>query len=144
MAITAYKDFVDTLGDIVIAGVITRLDAPPRNIETADLPASYPSAVMGQVLSEDFMTVGTPGGWPNLTAQLFIILEPTEQEQHPVNHAAALTIIDAATTALRGLSYGTLGKGHVGWSIDLTSSLIVGGDISRRFWALVITVEGEG
>lgn len=141
---TAYADFLNNLGDLAVAGVTRTLDAPPRSLETADLPASYPTAVLGTVLSEDFMTVKTQGGWPMLMAQLVIVLEPTEQEQHPVNHAAAVTMVDNVATALRAAAYGTLGKGHVSWSIDLTNNLVVGGDTSRRFWALLVTVEGEG
>lgn len=144
MAITNYETFLDALGDVVITNVSTRLNAPPRSVETADLPLSYPSAVLGEVLREDFMTVKTPGGWPQMTANLIVVLEPAEQNTYPANHALTVGLVDDAATAFRGLSHGTLGKRLVGWSIELTNSLIIGGDSTRRYWALIIAVEAEG
>lgn len=141
MTITAFATFVTALGDVSVAGVTRAYDGPPEGVETADLPASFPAALAGDVMDEGYLTVQTHGGWPHMRANLVVLLEEAGQNTVLANHAATVAMVDAVATALRGVSIGTLAKGAVTWSIGLTANFVLG---DRRYWALVAEVRAHG
>lgn len=141
MTIAAYAAFVAALANIDVEGVLRRMVYPPTRVETSDLPASFASALEGNVLEEDFMTVQTFGGWPVMRANHVVLVEAAGQDTLPANHEAAVALIDAVVTALRGTPVGVIGKGHLRWAVELQSNFILG---DQAYWAVVTTVEGEG
>ena len=139
--ITTYNTFINNLADLSVSGVVRAFDGPPPSVATADLPCSFPRAVIGE---EGPLTVQTPGGWPTFRGDLVIIVEPVGQSTSPLNHAAVVDIADALSTALRALTPNSakpLGRAPISWTIALSSSEVVG---ETPYWALVTTVEGHG
>lgn len=141
MTPTSYATFLQALAGIEVEGVILPLAVPPVRVETADLPASFATALEGMVLEEDYMTVQTFGGWPILRGNLVVLVEAAGQDTVPTNHVAVVEMVDAVVDALRGLPVGSLGKGHLRWAVEVRADYILG---DQAYWAVVTTVEGEG
>lgn len=138
---TTYEAFLAAVGDLDVVGIESKLDAPPTKLDTAELPASFPAATLGQVLSEGYMTVGTHGGWPHFTASLIVVMEPVGQSTLPENHKAAVAMIDNLTAALRASPVAGIGKSDVSWSVSLSPDFQVG---TTAYWAVVATIDGHG
>lgn len=140
MAITTYTDFLTNLGALDVAGVLQKFEQPPASVETADMPASFPRAL----ISDDIpLTFDVSGGWPGLRGELVIVIEPVGQSTTPENHAACVGIIDGINSALRAKTatgHG-LGRAPLNWNVRLTPQLIIG---DRQVWAVIATVEGKG
>jgi hypothetical protein len=142
MALTAYEDFLDSLGKLSVEGVARVFRAPPLSLETADLPAQYPQANIGQIADEGYHTVRTAGGWPHMYGQLIIVLEPVGQNTQIENHKAAIQMADNVLTAFRSIRVSTgVGRGGWNWLIELVNNHTVG---ERVYWAIIGTLEGYG
>jgi hypothetical protein len=133
--VTTYTAFVAALAGLTVTGVTSNFTAPPKQINTADLPALYPRLPQG---TEGPMTAEGQGGWPQLTAEVVIIIEPVGQNLQPTNFAAAVTLIDALSTALRSTN---LAKSKNRWTIR---QQIVNYGSETNYWTLIASVSANG
>jgi hypothetical protein len=137
MNATTYTQFSNALADLVVAGVTKRYRYLPTQLSTANLPAQFPRLPVGR---ETPLTADGQGGWPQLTGELVIAVEPLAQSRSEQSHALTLTLIDALNTALRGIAPGTLCKSKHTWSVTGRQDVI--GEVD--YWVLVATVTGNG
>lgn len=134
MTITSYTTFAGALAALSVTGVTRNLTTPPASIETADLPAMWPGLPRGE---EPPFTFQTSGGWPEITCELIIAVEPIGQSTQSANYTATLSIMDALCTALRGAE---IGRSLLRWTINTNVQVVVG---STTYWAVVATVTGN-
>lgn len=139
MTISAYADFVSGIAALTITGVTRKFDAPPDQLATADLPASFPHIPV-DATQEAPITADGQGGWPRMMADLVVVIKPTRQSKTSENYAATLAMMDAVATALRAMQKGSLSKGPLSWSIRGGIEKIGETD----FWAVVARVTGSG
>jgi len=103
-------------------------------INSASLPLMYP----GLPTSADGVVVFSGGaGLSSATMDMVIIIEPLRQNRHNVNYAAALSLMDAANTAIKAK---TLTCGIDEWAMRIEQDFIG----ETAYWMLVITVEASG
>jgi len=134
VTITSYTEFVAAVAALDIAGVTRAYTTPPGQINTADLPCSYPSLPTG---GENPITGDAAGGWPTLRVDLVVLLEPWAQSTRASNYAAALAMMDAVSVALRAA---TLAKSRPRWQMR-TEVVSIG---ETPFWAVITSVEANG
>jgi hypothetical protein len=135
---TTYRQFVDRLEALAIAGVNKRYtQGPPQSLNTADMPAQwvqFPRSNEGTITS----FVGN-GGWATMIAELVIALEAVGQNTGPENFDAAVDMMDNITTVLRANDCGiTMSK--VRWNLVLTVRAVAG----VNYWVVIATLEGNG
>ncbi len=133
-AITTYASFVSGLVALSVTGVERKYAYPPTALNTADLPAMWPGLPGG---NEGHMTFQTSGGWPELTCDLIIAVEPVAQNTQSVNYAAMITAMDNLSTALRTAS---IGRSTLTWTITGNVQIAVAGS---TYWAVIATVSGN-
>lgn len=132
---TTYTQFNTNLAALSPTGVTKKFAYPPAALNTADLPAAWTQLPEG---NEPMMTFGSYGGWVELKAQYIVAIEPAEQNTQAANYAAALTMMDAVTTALRAAT--GLCAGPVEWRIRQAIVNVAGVD----YWSVVVEVTGNG
>ena len=132
MAFT-YTGFVGNVSGMTITGVTRRYTSPPSQLNTADLPASYPRLPGGD---DQIVTLAHGKGLSSAVLELCIVLEPVRQSSTSVTYAAALTMLDAIKAALvtNASTYSI-----DAWNIQLEISQI--GDVD--YWQLVARVQGS-
>lgn len=131
------SSFMNAVANLTITGVTTKKTVLPEQINSDDLPLSFPRIPS---IDEGPFTLDGEGGWSRCTTELVILLEPTEQDLYTVNFAATATMMDNVATALRGVALGTIAKSHLTWNIG-GGTIVIG---PRRFWAVVVRVSGNG
>jgi hypothetical protein len=131
------KTFVEALAAVDVAGVKRRYKYPPMQINTADLPASFPRPPQSNY---DPMSICDDTA-DLIVAQLVIATEATGQNMQPTNYAAMLTMADNLNAALKS-NQTTLGA-MVTWVIRAqdTSPINVGG---VPYWGVSATVTKRG
>ncbi len=134
MAITTYAAFVDAIEALTVTGVAKTYQGPPASLSTADLPALWCQAPKGD---EDAITFGTAGGWPTLTVDVYLAIEPAAQNLQAENFAAQVKMMDALAAALRGL---VAGKAPISWKISAVTIVVAG----TNYWGVIATVTGRG
>ncbi len=137
MAITTYTSFVAALGALSVNGVTTKLGYISGQVETASLPVLF---VRLPENAETPLTADGEGGWPRLTAEVVIAVEPYAQNRHQQNYAATVTLIDALTTALRAVTPGAVAKSKLSWQIRAAQDYIG----ETLYWLIVARVTGNG
>lgn len=131
MAPTTYAAFSAALAGLTVSGVTRKFTEPPASVTTADLPALWPRALTG---NEPMMTFGNPGGWPVLTGELVIALEPFGQNTQGANYAAVVAMLDNLTSTLRS---NFIGRGPNIFS--LREDIVQVADAA--YWAVIATIE---
>ena len=134
MSITTYATLVSYLGALTITGVTRKFTYPPTSLATADLPAMFPQLPRGE---EAAMTFQANGGWPAMTCDLVVALEPAAQETQSANFSAAVAMLDKVSAALRGAD---VGKAPLSWRIEQTGVTVAG----INYWAVVAHVTTKG
>ena len=134
---TTYRAFVDGLEAISVTGVVrSYTQGPPSGAAgVTDCPAQYVRAPAGD---ESPVVFGSQGGFPTMTAELVILVEPVGQNRQPENFDDTVDMMDALTTALQAADCVT--KAKLRWSIRQTIDTVAGLD----YWAVVASVEGRG
>jgi len=132
-AITSYATFTTALAELSVTGVTRAFTHPPESLGTADLPALWPGLPSG---NEPMLTFQTKGGWPEMTCDLVVAVEPVPQNIQSANYDDMITIIDNLSTALRAAS---IGRGPLTWTIAGNAQVTVAGTI---YWAVIATVTG--
>jgi len=133
VAITTYSSFTSGLAALSVTGVERKYTHPPTALSTADLPAMWPGLPSGD---EPHMTFQAGGGWPQLTCDLIIAVEPVGQNTQSVNYSNMITAMDNLSTALRGAS---IGRSTLTWNITGNVQIAVAG---TTYWAVIATVSG--
>lgn len=118
----------------MVAGVAKVYHGPPASLSTADLPALWCQAPKG---NEAAMTFGATGGWPTLTVDVYLAIEPATQNLQAENFIAQVTMMDALASALRTLD---VGKAPIEWSISAVTIVVAG----TNYWGVLATVTGRG
>lgn len=132
---TSYADFVEQLAALNVDGVTRAYTEPPQQVNSTDLPISYVDMPSG---SEGSLTVQSAGGWPQMTCNLVVLVNPAMQDATPANYAKAIAMIDALSTALRSANY--LGKTSPSWNIRV-DRVFAGASL---FWAVIAEVRVSG
>jgi len=132
-AITSYSTFTTALAGLSVTGVTRKYTYPPESLGTADLPAMYVGLPSGD---EPMLTFQTKGGWPEMTCDLVVAVEPVAQNTQSANYDDMITIMDNLSTALRAAS---IGRGPLTWTITGNVQVAVAG---ATYWAVIATVTG--
>ena len=137
MAPTTYRSFVDALEAMSVTGVDRDFtQGPPLGAPgVADCPFKYIRYPGGD---ERPIVFGSHGGWPTLTAEVVIGIEPVGQKDAGNNFDDTVDLMDALNTALRALACIT--KSKLNWNIRQTIDTVAG----QQYWAVVARVEGSG
>lgn len=134
MAITTYAAFVDAIEALTVTGVTKTYQGPPAALNTADLPALWCQAPKGD---EAALTFTASGGWPTLTVDVFVAIEPAAQSMQAHNFARQVAALDNLAAALRTVH---VCKAPLSWSIRAAMISVAGAD----YWGVVATVTGRG
>lgn len=134
MAATTYAGFIDAIEALDVSGVTRVFQGPPAALSTADLPALWCQAPQGD---EDAVTFQATGGWPTLTVDVYVAIEPAAQNMQADNFAAQVEMLDNLVAALRGLS---AGKAPISWKARAATITVAG----TSYWGIVATVTGRG
>ena len=134
MAFT-YTTFVNNVAGMSISGVTRAYTAPPQQLSTADLPASYPRL---PIADNQSVTLTHGRGLLAAAVEIVVVMEPYRQGTNVVNFAACVTMIDAIETAL-ATNANTYDVDR--WNIIQT---IEEYGVDRPFWQLVARIEGSG
>lgn len=135
--ITSYADFKSAACALVISGVNRRLTYRPTKIDTADCPCQFPARIRGD---ERPLTAYGQGGWPTLTAEIWIVLGPVLQSTNEDNDDASAAMMDAASTTMRGTLPGVLGQSKSTWRIE-DGIREIG---TTQFWVVILTLTVQG
>jgi hypothetical protein len=133
---TTVTQFMASLSGISVTGVTRAYTSPPTQINTADLPCTYPR--LPTLAGTPITACGGAAMWPELNGELVLLVEPVAQERQPTNWTKVLTLIDALNTALRGA---TLAQSKASWTIRQE---IIEGKPETYYWAIVTTVTAAG
>jgi hypothetical protein len=133
-AITSFATFTAGLAALSVTGVTRKFSNPPASLATADLPAMWPGLPQG---NEPAWTFDGGGGWPELTCELIIAVEPVNQGTQAQNYAAMIAQLDYLCTALRAAS---LGRAKITWSVQANAQVQVADTV---YWAIIATVSGR-
>lgn len=135
MAFT-YAAFIDNVAGLSITGVTRQYTAPPQQLSTADLPASYPRL---PIADNQSITLTHARGLLSATVELVVVMEPYRQGSNVSNFEACVDMIDAIETALTAaaISQKQVDRWNIVQNVEEYG-------IDRPFWQLVVRVEGSG
>lgn len=133
MAFT-YKAFVDGVADMTVTGVTRKLDAPPDQLNTADMPVMYPRLPSSE---SGVVSFGSATGLRRAQMELAIVIDPNMQATTAETFATALTLMDNLTTALES-NAGTLQLDE--WQLEIGTEVIG----ESEYWLVLATVLGSG
>ena len=139
MATTTAAFITSIISTLSVTGVKRKYTEPPASLSTADLPASFP---YGFRRTQQPMTFGAHGGWPELELDIFIACEPVAQNTPPANYAQVQAMADNLDAALRASLPLAIAKGPVTWEIfGGNQQLEIAG---VAYWVVRATVIGHG
>lgn len=139
MSATLFATFVNAIADLTITGVATKFTYIPQQLSTAQLPASFVRLPEG---SDQPLTLSSAdqGGWPRLSCELVVAIEPYGQNRPQQNYAATVALIDAINTTLRSVRTGEIGKSKLSWTIRAEQDYIG----EQMYWFVVTRISGNG
>jgi len=126
---------ITALSAMSVTGVTRVYAYPPTSLNNADLPAMWvqlPTMDSGRPL-----VLSAASGWPRLTVDVIIAVEPVGTGTQAANFAAQVTLLDALDAALAATD---IGKARPDWRITAGGVTIAGND----FWALRAEVNIHG
>lgn len=129
-----YSEFVAGLANISVEGVKKVLSSPPTSLESGDLPTMWIGLPSGD---SSPITFRANGGWPTLTCDIIIAVEPAGQDIQINNYDKTITILDNLSNALRSSD---IGRSALRWSISTNVTINVSG---VAYWAVIATVSGR-
>lgn len=134
MAFT-YTDFVSDIAGMTVSGVTRQYTAPPQQLSTADLPASYPRL---PIADNQSVTLTHGRGLLTAAVELVVVMEPYRQGTNVANFTATVTMIDAIETAIvtNAADY-DIDRWNIVQSVEEYG-------IDRPYWQLVARIEGSG
>lgn len=134
MAFT-YAAFVSNIAGMTIAGVTRAYTAPPPQLSTADLPASYPRL---PIADNQSVTLTHGRGLLQVAAELVVVMESYRQGLNVDNFDACVDMIDAIETAIaaNANSY-DIDRWNIALQIEEYGA-------NRPYWQLVARIEGSG
>jgi hypothetical protein len=131
----AYATFISNIAGMTVSGVTRQYTAPPQQLSTADLPASYPRL---PIADNQSVTLTHGRGLLQAAVELVIVVEPYRQGTNITSFATCVALVDAIETALAA-NANTYEIDR--WNIVLQIEEY-GAD--RPYWQLVTRVEGSG
>ena len=134
MSITTYAELIASIEALSVTGIVHVFQGPPAALNTADLPALWCQAPKGD---EAALTFTASGGWPTLTVDVFVAIEPAAQSMQAHNFARQVAALDNLAAALRTVH---VCKAPLSWSIRAAMISVAGAD----YWGVVATVTGRG
>jgi hypothetical protein len=134
---TTYATFVGGLKDLDVTGVKRVFDGPPKSIPASDLPAMWVSLPEGDDMP---ITFDGEGGWPTLTVDVNVAVEPIELGTQPENYDGTVTVMDNLQTAIRAIVTGTISKSKLTWTIR-GGYATVG---QTTYWVVIARITGHG
>lgn len=139
MATTTAAWITSIVTTLSVTGVTRKYIQPPQNLNTADLPASFPK---GFRRSQSPMTFQTHGGWPTHELDFFIACEPVVQSRQPENYLLIQTMADNLDAAIRAALPNVISKSPLSWEIRAGDLIIEVAGIA--YWAVMATITGKG
>ena len=130
-----YTGFVNNISGMSISGVTRQYTAPPQQLSTADLPASYPRL---PIADNQSVTLTHGRGLLTAAVEIVVVMEPYRQSTNVANFAACVTMIDSIETAIVA-NANTYDIDR--WSIALQVEEY---GVERPHWQLVARIEGSG
>ena len=130
-----YTGFVNNISGMSISGVTRQYTAPPQQLSTADLPASYPRL---PIADNQSVTLTHGRGLLTAAVEIVVVMEPYRQSTNVANFAACVTMIDSIETAIVA-NANTYDIDR--WSIVLQVEEY---GVERPHWQLVARIEGSG
>ena len=85
-----YTGFVNNISGMSISGVTRQYTAPPQQLSTADLPASYPRL---PIADNQSVTLTHGRGLLTAAAEIVVVMEPYRQSTKVANFATCVTMI---------------------------------------------------
>jgi len=134
---TTYATFTDGLREMTVSGIKRVYDAPPRSIPASDLPAMWVQLPEG---GDRPITFDGEGGWAELTAEVWIAVEPLELASQPENYDATITVMDNLMTGIRAITTGSISKAKLTWTIRGGYAPIG----ETTYWMVIARVTGNG
>jgi hypothetical protein len=134
--VTTLREFTDGLAGREIAGVRTRLDAPPQVLHPASLPAQW---VQNQAVTHSPKTFKTAGGWPVLSAQFVIAHSAVGEPAKSDNWAAVVDLCDAVNAVFAG-AVGAFCRAAYEWTAR--PAVVTVGE--KGYFAVVVDVTANG
>jgi hypothetical protein len=132
---TSFNQWVDAFrsANLTITGVTRHYDEPPLSLNTADLPAAWPSIFAGGYDGDDWSC----NELNEAHSMSFIIAcEAVNQSRMPENYQLMVDLADAARTALNNIDVMTFIRPI---SIQAASINVAGND----YYGLTCTIEGS-
>ena len=140
MALLSYYDALLAVSQLSISGVertYALANGGPASLADADLPAQWvmlPGAGESALANEPVM-VGASQGLHTLRATLVVAVAPVAKGDRGAKFVESLQMLDAACTAVAGLSGGA---GPVSYTGTVTTQLVVAG---IEYWGVLVTIE---
>lgn len=131
----SYASVIAGLCGLTVTGVKRALDYQPAQINSADLPLSFPSLPTG---AHRVATLTGGMELPTLHINLLIVVEAVLQGRPEPTFDACVALIDAQAAAL---DTATLTQGVVGYSTRLEVYTFGAGENATAYWTLVTEVE---
>jgi len=125
--------FASNLAGMTVTGVVRKYNAPPEQINHADLPCSYPRLPEAE---RETVTFTALTGLRGMAIELVVVVEAVSQNLSDVNFVAAVALLDALETALAA---NAMAYEVDRWSTRVEADVI--GD--TPYWLLVCRVEGS-
>ncbi len=134
MTPTTYASFVSAVAGLTITGVARKFTFPPPS--TGDIPCSFPMIPAG---GDDPIIFNQGGNLGHSMRMDFVVAyEATAQSTPDSNFNGCITMMDAATTALRAMTRPT--QGAFSWT--MRQGIVTIGNV--EYWAVIISLEGAG
>lgn len=131
----SYATFVNNLTALSITGVTRSYTSPPKQVNTADLPALWPQLPSAE---NNIVTFTYERGLRQSRVDLIIAVEPYDQNTSIANFAKTITLLDNVESALYA---NAMAIGIDRWSIEQGLMEVAP---ETMYWILAVTVEGSG
>lgn len=130
-----YADFVTGLAALNVTGVTKKVESPPVQVNTAQLPMMFVRLPTGA--NQTALMTGS-AGLKTATCELVILVEAQQQNTTPRNFALVLTLLDAMETALQAAAAAdaVIENWNIRQDMEVTSE-------TTFYWALVASVTGS-
>lgn len=92
-----FAEAVAALMDIEVTGVRRAFDYQPKQLNSGDMPALFPTLPTS---TQTVTVLNGAGGLPSYQVTLMLVIEPVMQNQAPVTWEKAVSLLDALQSAL--------------------------------------------
>lgn len=130
-------DFIADLSALAVTGVRKRFDAPPSQLSTAVLPATFPR--LPELNAEVAMFLGGMG-LKSIACEFVIVVSPAAQDSSGNNFALTVTLLDALNAALTVAVNGDDNLQYIDrWTVRQSLDEIG----TTAYWTIVVRIEAS-